>query len=486
MTTITDLPSAEFPADPASQLETLLAGIDGEYFGPTHPGWDRARQAWNLAVDQHPVAVVEPLSAADVSAVLRAAGQLGMRVAPQATGHGASTLGDLSGTVLLQTRRMNEVTVDAARMIARVGAGAVWADVVGPAAALGLAALAGSSPDVGVVGYTLGGGFSWLSRSHGLAANSVTAIELVTADGVARRIEVASPDALGAGSSPAPDSAEAFDAELAWALRGGGGDFAVVTALEFRLYPITEVCAGALMWPIERAAEVLHAWREWACEEPPSVTSVARLLRLPPLPELPPFLRGRSLVVVEAVAQEPADVGDELIGRLRELGPEIDTFATVPVAELSALHMDPPGPVPGVGDGVLIDALTPELVDALVDVVGPVGTRTGALLSVELRHLGGALASSRGEGGVVAGLDAEAALYMVGIAPVPPAAAAVRAGIDAVLAAVAPWRSRVDFSNFAETRRDPRTLFGNDVERLRALHRIVDPKGIIRSNHPVG
>lgn len=487
MTTIADNPSTGSAAESTRQLETMLAGITGEYFGPTHPRWDQVRQAWNLAVDQHPAAVVEPETAADVVAVLRAAAQLGLHVAAQSTGHGASSLGDLSDTVLLQTRRMNSVHIDASRMIARVGAGAVWKDVVGPAAELGLVALAGSSPDVGVVGYTLGGGFSWLARSHGLAANSVTAIELVTADGTVRRVGVASKETFGAEVISAPGSAqEDIDAELLWALRGGGGDFGVVTALEFRLYPITEVYAGALFWPLERAGDVLQAWRRWVQDVPSSVTTVARLLRLPPLPELPVVLRGRSWVVVEAVAQEPAAIGAELIGPLRSLKPEIDTFATVPVGALSALHMDPPAPVPGIGDGTLIQGLTSDFIDALVSAAGAESALGGALLSVETRLLGGALASSRGEGGVVAGLDADVAMYMVGIPPVPEARAAVQAGIDSVLSAVTPWRAAIDFLNFAESRREPEALFGANVERLRRLHDVVDPTNLIRSNHPVG
>ena len=155
----------------------------------------------------------------------------------------------------------------------------------------GLAALAGSAPDVGVAGYTLGGGISWLARSHGLAANSVVAIEVVTADGVLRRVD------------------ETHEPELFWALRGGGGSFGVVTAIEFRLYPITEVYAGVLFFPSTAPAEVLEAWRQWLPSVPDSVTSVGRILRFPPIPDLPPYLSGQSYVVVEAACQLPAGRG---------------------------------------------------------------------------------------------------------------------------------------------------------------------------------
>ena len=207
----------------------------------------------------------------DVVSVVNAARELGLRVAPQSTGHNAGPLGDLDGTILLKTSAMRDVQIDPVARVARVEAGAMWMDVTPAAAEHGLAALAGSAPDVGVAGYTLGGGLSWLARSHGLAANSVVAIEVVTADGVLRRVD------------------ETHEPELFWALRGGGGSFGVVTAIEFRLYPITEVYAGVLFFPLDRAAEVLEAWRQWLPSVPDSVTSVGRILRFPPIPDLPPL-----------------------------------------------------------------------------------------------------------------------------------------------------------------------------------------------------
>ena len=211
-----------------------------------------------------------------------AARHLGLRVAPQGTGHNAAPLGPLDGTILLKTSAMRGVTINPLRgppgsRPARCG----WTS--SPLAyEHGLTALAGSAPDVGVVGYTLGGGLSWHGRSLGLAANHVTAIELVTADGLHRRVDAD------------------HDPDLFWALRGGGGSFAIVTALEFRLFEFTSVQAGVLFFPIERAGEVLHAWREWVQTVPDEVTSVGRMLRFPPLPDLPPFLSGQSFVVVEA------------------------------------------------------------------------------------------------------------------------------------------------------------------------------------------
>ena len=459
-------------------LANLRATVAGRVLTPSDPGWDEARTAWNLAVDQRPAAVVIAAGAADIAHTVRVAKRLGLAVAPQATGHNAGPLAadnGLADAILLRMHELRGVEIDVDRRIARVEPGAQWGDVVAAAAPHGLTALAGSSHDVGVVGYTLGGGVSWLARTYGVAANHVVAIELVTADGVRRRVD--------ADHEP----------ELFWALRGGGGAFGVVTALEFSLFEIPEVVAGMMLWPIERAEEVLHAWAEWTAEVPDSVTSVGRILRLPPLPDLPPFLSGRSLVVVEAAILESPERVDELLAPLRELGPEIDTVHPQPTAELLQLHMDPPGPTPGFGDGMLLTELPPAAVRAFLAAVGPdVATD---LLSVEIRHIGAGLrpeaAVARAEAtgsatpGVTAGFDAGFLVYGVGIA-IPGTEAGLAASLGRLLSRIEPWRAPADYLNFAEHPLAAERLFGDRLGRIRAVKRDVDPTGVMRSNHPVG
>jgi hypothetical protein len=446
-------------------LDRLATDLDGALVRPGDATWDAARQAWHLAVDQRPIAVVIAESASDIVAVVEAARELGLRLAPQSTGHNAGPLGDLAGTILLKTSAMRAVQIDPVNRIARVEAGALWMDVTGAAAEHGLAALAGSAPDVGVAGYTLGGGLSWLARSHGLAANSVVAIEVVTADGVRRRVDAD------------------HDPDLFWALRGGGGSFGIVTALEFRLFPIAEVHAGVLFWPLERAGEVLQAWRAWLPSVPDSVTSVGRVLRFPPLPDLPPHLRGQSFVVVEAACQLPPAEADALLAPLRALQPALDTFRPTPVAELAALHMDPDGPVPGHGDGMLLAELSEAAMASFARIAAQPDL---PLLSVELRHLGGALRPGPSTGGAVDSLDAEFALFAVGIAPDEAAMRAVRLGVDAVQHAMAPWSTGGCYLNFAERRKAGTALFGDHVHRrLTEVKAAYDPADLVRSNHPV-
>ena len=208
------------------------------------------RGAFNVLLSQEPAAIVTPQSAGDVVDAIEYAKAEGLRVGGQRTGHAAEPLGDLGDTLLVRTAALNTVSIDAERRIARVGSGALWGDLVPKASELGLAACHGSSPTVGIVGYSLGGGVGWYGRKHGLQCNRVTAVELVDASGTERRVDAAS------------------DPELFWALRGAGGDFGIVTALEFELLPVSEVFAGALFFPLERADEVFHAWHEFTAHRP--------------------------------------------------------------------------------------------------------------------------------------------------------------------------------------------------------------------------
>jgi FAD binding domain len=446
----------------ASQLRSRL---DGRVVGPQDPGWDEARRAWNLAVDQHPAVVARPGSVDDVVAVVEVARSYGLRVAPQGSGHGATVRGSLEGSVLVDMSRMNAVEIDPQNRLARIQAGAQWQDVVGPAAKHSLAGLSGSAGDVCVTGYVLGGGAGWMVRRYGLAAGSIRAADVVTADG---RLVRASAD-----SEP----------DLLWALRGGGGSFGVVTALELDLFVVPELYAGVLFWPQERAAEVLEAWREWTTDLPEEMTSLGRLLNVPPLEEIPEPLRGRSFVVVEAAWIGDEAGGSEELAPLRELGPEIDTFAPIAPPELGGLHMDPPEPVPSAGDGMLLDDFPPQAIAAVVEAAGP-GTDS-PLVSLEIRHLEGAVDTAAPEHGAFAAVDAPYLLFAVGTVMAPQAKQAVELRLDRVGSALAPWDGG-RLLTFAERPDGTGRLFPDDVERrLREVKAAYDPEDVIQANHEI-
>jgi FAD binding domain len=448
-------------------MPTLTADPATAILTPADPGWDDARQAWNLAVDQRPAAIAVPRSADYVAAAVGFARRRGLRVATQGTGHGAAPLGPLADTVLIKTHAMRRVSVDPAARTARAEAGACWGDVVEAAARHGLAALAGSSPDVGVAGYTLGGGMSWLGRAYGLSANNVEAIELVTADGRFVRADACS------------------EPDLFWALRGGGGSFGVVTAIELRLFPIREVYGGLLWWPIVAGEDVLQAWRELTQSGlPDEFTTSFRFMRFPPLPDIPEPVRGRWLAVVDVVHLGTPAEANRLLAPLRALGPVTDTVQTVPVRALSHLHMEPEHPVPTVSDGLMLASLPPEAVTEIVRVAG--GGTASLMTAVELRHVGGEMRRVRPGNGALAAVHADYALFAVGMAPTPGAARAVARGVAAVKSAMTPWAASQMYLNLAETSRDPSSFWTAPAYgRLRRVKAAVDPGDMIRSNHPI-
>lgn len=451
---------------PFVDVDALRARLSGEVVGPDDAHWDGARQAWNLAVDQRPLAVAFPLTDADVVAIVETARDAGVRVAAQGTGHGAAAMGALDDTILVSTARMRGVRIDLQARTARVRAGAVWLDVTAPASAYGLAPLAGSSPDVGVVGYTLGGGLSWLGRRHGLAADSVIAIELVLADGRHVRCD--------ADNRP----------ELFWALRGGGGSFGIVTAMEFKLHPAQELYGGPMFWPWERAAEVMHAWREWTRTAPDCVTCSVRVLHVPDMPDVPEPLRGRSVVNIDAAVLAGEEEAARILAPLTALQPEIAMVGPMPPVALSRLHNDPETPMPFASGGMTLETLTADAVDALLDVVGP-GTQTSLLLC-EIRHLGGALARRAPGGGALGRFPGEYLLFAGGVVTGVEAAMAIDADVSHAKAALEPCRATHNYLNFEERDTNPATLFDPQAyARLRQVKTMVDPENLFRANHSI-
>jgi hypothetical protein len=445
---------------------TLHETIRGGVTLPGDPGWDAARSSWNLSVDQRPEAVVEAAGVEDVQAVVRWAAREGLRVAPQATGHGSEALAPLDGVVLLKTSRLRGIEIRPETGAVRVEAGAVAGDIAAAADAHGLAPVLGLAPTVGVTGFTLGGGTGWLSRAHGVAANNVRALEVVTAAGERLRVD--------ARSEP----------DLFWALRGGGGRFAIVTALELEAHPVAEVSAGMIAWPAEHAAAILERFREWTAGAPESLGAVLRYLDVPPIEAAPASVRGRRIVAVIAAHFGTEADGRRVMAPLRGLPAALlDTFGPVAPIDLVRVAGDPEEPGPARGDGFLVGDLTSGLVDALAELMAD-----GALapLSVlELRLLGGAMARA-GEGhGALARLDGAFSVFAGGVAPDAAARAALAERLDAVRARLAAWTTPQALLNSARPGTDPASAF--DVATWKRLHRVgdaFDPDRLLVSNHP--
>ena len=450
----------------AISFQSLENQLAGRVSTAHNADWDTARQAFNLAVYQQPAAVVLPADARDVIAVVRFAREHGLRIAPQATGHNAGPL-SLEDTILLKTSHMRGGEIDPVRRRARVNAGAQWHDIVPAAAEHGLAALHGSAPDVGIVGYTLGGGIGWYSRKHGFASNKVTAIGLVTADGRQMRVD----------ADLQPD--------LFWALRGGGGaNFGVVTSLEFELLPVEQPHAGMFVFDWERTSEVLHVWHELTSHWPDEITTSFRVLQLPDIPDIPEVVRGRNLAIVNGAVLGDEATADELLAPLRGLGPELDTWGRVPVDSMVHLHMDPPEPVPAIGGASrLLSRLEPAKIDEIVGLVGP-GSGS-PLMGFELRHTGGELGRARRGSGAIARFEGELLSFAFSMVMGPEMVGPAEAHLALLDDAVSD-HGVGRYSNFSEEKVAMSELYDEAtlqrLQRIRAEH---DPDGLFRANHEI-
>ena len=451
----------------SSRFAELQSRIDGQVITAGDDAWDASRQTFNLTHDQQPAAIVRVASAQDVAEAVRYAAEHGLRIAPQSTGHNAGPIQGLENALLVRTDDLQEVSIDVGARRARVGSGARWAAVADLASEAGLAPLSGSSRDVGVTGYSLGGGMGWLGRKHGLQSNALTAIEIVTADGELRRID------------------HDNETDLFWAVRGGGGNYGVVTALEFELFPVPELYAGALFFPYERASEVMHAWHDYVSAGlPDEITTVARVVQVPPLEEIPEMLRGKSFTILQAAYLGNERDGAELIRPLVELGPEMNTFGMVEPSALGYLAMDPDAPLPYVGASRMISDVSSAGIDAFVEAAGP-GSGS-QLANVELRSLGGAMARRTPGHGARATLDGDYLMFAVGGVFTPEAYGEVVRQAEGVAQALAPWDSGTRYLNFEEGDVDAQVFFDADTWRLlRALRTEWDPQGLFLANHEI-
>lgn len=438
--------------------------IEGSIVHPDDPAWDAARQAWNLAVDQRPAMVAFPESVADAQALVRIAARTDHRIVTQGTGHGATAYQDLSNTILVRTTRMQRSSITGT--VCRVGAGVLWGDVAVAAGERGLAALAGSSPDVGVVGYTLGGGIGWLSRRYGLASNRVRSVELVDGEGRAVRTDAD------------------HDPELFWAVRGGGGGMGVITSIEFELLPVSEVFAGTMAWSASHAGEVLGAWSRWTREADDRVTSIVKFLNLPDLPFVPEVFRGRRMLTLGAAGVEDLELARRLIDELRRVAPpELDTFDVTPAAGLVRLHGDPEGPTAGMSHHTLLSDFDDATARRLDDAVGTHSATS--LVAVEVRHLGGALARPADGGGALSHIEAPYVLNAVGVAGDPTSAERTWTELSDVVDAMRPWHAGA-YLNFAE-RNEGSVFDSGTIRRIADVKRRVDPnhRFAVRSGLPI-
>jgi FAD/FMN-containing dehydrogenase len=444
----------------SSAQRAALSGLAASVCFPEDEGYAGLCAPWNVAVATTPLAVVGVASAEEVARVVGFANGERLPIAVQASGHGAFVpVGD---AILVVTGALDELTIHADERWARVGAGVRWQAVLDAAAPFGLAALAGSSPSVSVVGYTTGGGHGPLARSLGLASDRVRAFEVVTGDGVLRR----------ATATEEPD--------LFWGLRGGKGALGIVTAIEFDLLPIPTIHGGGLWFDGADAGAVLRAWAAWCPGLPAEATTSVALMQIPDMPGVPPPIAGRMTVAVRWAWTGSVAAGEAALAPMRAVAPLlIDGVAEMPYAALAMIHMDPVDPLPAFEGHALLASFPVEAAEALVAVAGP-GSGSPQVVT-EIRQLGGALAVEPAVPSAFARRDAAYSLFTVGIG-VPPVVEAVEAHAAAVRSALEPWTGKGGLPNFSLGVDQVRFMraFPADVHvRLASVARTYDPNGIL-------
>ncbi|MGW5685552.1 FAD-binding protein [Nonomuraea sp. NPDC003754] len=432
-------------------INDLRGVLKGRVLLADDDGFEQAATAWNLTVRQPVAAVAEAADADDVAALVRYARRAGLTVTAQPSGHGAS--GDVEGLILLRTGLLNEVEVRAEERVVRVGAGVKWGQVLAAAGPLGLTGLAGSAPGVSVTGYTLGGGVGWFSRKYGFASDSVRAIDIVDAEGEPGRVTAES------------------DPELFWALRGGGGDFAMVTALELELYPAPVLYGGRVIWPEHRTREVYDAFLEITAEAPRELS--VWINRLQP-PGAPP------MVTLDLAYLGEAAQAEDLLARIDKIeGAISDSRGVVPVADLGHIAAEPTDPAPSIARAELLTGLDADAVELLL--AKPVEP----LINLQIRHLGGALAEPGGGAGASGAVAEPYLLGLVGLG-LPHAADATRAKQAEVVADLEAYISgRKPYTVLSPGDTAAKSFSGSTLARLREIKRARDPHNVFRANYPV-
>ncbi|MFD4369531.1 FAD-binding oxidoreductase [Rhodococcus sp. NPDC058521] len=432
--------------------------VNGTVYTGTQDPEDRAGA--QLLAPHHPAVVLEAESAEDVSRAVAFAADHGMQVAVQATGHGRTRA--LHRGLLIDTGCMCEVRVDSGTRRAWVPAGATWQHVIEQAAPHGLAPLSGSLPTVGALSYTLGGGVGLLARRYGYSADHVTRFEAVTADGKIRQV------------SPEDEP------DLFWALRGGGGNVAVVTGMEIGLMPVAELYGGSLMFDLAKSPEVLTAWTAWTRSVPEAMTSAVAVIPFPDLPMIPADVRGRQVVQLQVSFAGPEEEGRRLVEPLLHAGsPLRNTLRTIPYIESGAVFDEPDRPAAYRGKSVLVDGLDPRSLSEL-------SHRAGGCI-VGVRHLGGALARTPN---VPSAVGHRSAQYSVGVLSLlhnsdPSGVSQVQ---DELLAPFAPRRLGLSLNfTFGPVEPDQvRSAFTPaDADRLGEITARYDPCGVLYANHPI-
>jgi FAD/FMN-containing dehydrogenase len=450
-------------------VQELREAVRGEILTPADDGYTEASQIWNGAHDGHqPALVVRCIGAADVIAAVGFARSNDLTIAVRGGGHSLAGFSTIDDGIVIDLSPMNGVRVDPAARRASVGGGAVWAEVDHETQAHGLATTGGLVSTTGVAGFTLGGGIGWTMRKFGLACDNLAAADVITADG--RLVHVS----------------ESENPDLLWGLRGGGGNFGIVTQFEFDLHPLGPmVYAGPIFYPADAARDLLRVFREWASDAPDEITALVNLTTAPPLPVIPEEWHGKKVVALIVASTGPIEEGDTLVGALRDVAqPIADLLGPMPYHVIQTL-IDPlwPKGIHAYFKATNLARLDDELVDRLCEIhlAAP-----GPQSEIHLHQMGGAV------GRVADGATAFAERSMPFVLNAvtgwhdPEVGSAHRDWARAVIAVASDASTGRAYVNFLGDPDAARTAYGEEAyARLVSLKDQYDPTNLFRLNQNV-
>lgn len=375
---------------------SLAAKVKGPVFASYDDGYADEAAAWNRATTHTPALVVGATSADDVAAAVRYAADHGLHVSVQGTGHGAEVA--VTSGLMITTKRLDRLSIDAGAKTATLGGGLEWGAVVAAAAEHGLAPITGAAPTVGVAGFLVGGGLGPLARSHGFSSDYVESFTVVTGAG----------EIVEANSTDHPD--------LFWALRGGKFGLGIVTEVRIRLVDLATLYGGSLMFEEGDIESALRAWVDYTATADPRVTTSAAIVRSPPFDEVPPALRGRTLLSIRFAYPGRADEGAGFAAPLRSAAPVyLDMLGEMPAADIAKIHNDPTEPAPSQAYGMLLGDIDQDFVTGFLTTFG-VGVDS-PFVAAELRHLGAATRRDVEGGSAVAGRSGSFTCALIGVRP---------------------------------------------------------------------
>jgi FAD/FMN-containing dehydrogenase len=452
------------------QLDALRDRFSGEVLGPAQPGYDEARQVFNAMVDRRPAVIVRCEGTADVAAAVDFARENGLVIAVRCGGHSVAGLSTCDDGIVIDLSGLKATAVDPERRTASAGGGLLWGEFDAATQTHGLHTPGGRVTTTGLGGFTTGGGYGWTSSKHGLACDNLISVEIVLADGSVVR------------------ASDEEHPELFWGIRGGGGNFGIVTEFEFRLHPLgPSVLAGLAMFPIERAQEVLRGWRDCADAAPDELSTACVLLTAPPEPFVPPELHGKPVLGMAALYVGDADQGADVVQPLKDLGPAVDHIGPMPYTAFQAA-LDPLAPwgVRSYWRGEYMG----ELSDAAIDTFLAHGvdlTAVGAPLSqMIIFRIGQGVAAVPDKATAFSHRDARYLFHPISVWTEPADDGRLIAANRAFAAAMRPHSTGASYLNFTPEANRVRDAYGDDkYSRLVALKDTYDPTNLFRLNQNI-